>query len=339
MLRNQDSLTWKDFQVCERIGEGIYASVSKCINTKTQTLEVVKSLRVSLGSHSAADASLKAALREIFTLRSVCPHPNIVDFKGYFVDQGSVNIRLQHLDSDLAELISLADDPIEVRVIGRIVEDMLTALDFIHSKDIVIRDLKPGNILLSSASGRTKLADFGLAKVHRKDKCAAKSDDLCSREICTRWYKSIEALLGDREPEKPMDMWSAGLVIGELFNHGPIFPGISDINQLFLIYDALGQPTTTEWAELANLNDFAKVPFETKYARDSACLTPRAPADFNTVISGCLRFNPKKRLSASQALALVEGSAGTYQEVASWVHFALNESTVKSKHIDFREFA
>lgn len=84
-----------------------------------------------------------------------------------------------------------------------IVRDILLALEFCHAHNVMHRDLKSANLLIS-ARGRIKLADFGLARHFD-----ATTAPLTNRVI-TLWYRPPELLLGAELYTPSVDIWSAG---------------------------------------------------------------------------------------------------------------------------------
>ena len=84
--------------------------------------------------------------------------------------------------------------------------------------------------LLLDMSGHLKLADFGLAR--------AFSVPLrqYTHEVVTLWYRAPEILLGSEHYSTPADMWSAGCIFAEMVNRLPLFPGDSEIAELFRIF-------------------------------------------------------------------------------------------------------
>jgi serine/threonine protein kinase len=325
-----------------RIGDGIYSTVYSGWNSNARRREVLKFVRTTLDADSsAAKAALKAALRELLALRALTDASassqgggHVVRLWGYFVDQGSIVLRLEHMDADLGQLLALSDDclPSMDKVAVRIATDIFLGLSFVHAHHIVLRDLKPPNVLLSRVSGRAKLADFGLATPIASATPAtpqiANADPYQSREVFTRWYRPIESLLGSRRAEPAGDVWSAGLVVGELLNHGPLFPGISDINQISLIFAAIGTPpsaNTCSWPDLNKLPLLLHSPAGTSVP-DWSALVPRASGCLLAALQGTLRLLPETRLTADQVLndlLLPEVSTSSWRLVAKWVHETL----------------
>ena len=115
---------------------------------------------------------------------------------------------------------------------------ILSGVDFLHSHRIVHRDLKPQNILVSR-EGSVKLADFGLARIYD-------FSSLLTTVVVTLWYRSPEILLGTTYAT-PVDLWSCGCILAELFLRRPLFPGQYEVDQLGKIFGVLGTPSEAEW--------------------------------------------------------------------------------------------
>lgn len=59
--------------------------------------------------------------------------------------------------------------------------------------------------------------------------------------VATRWYRSPELLVGDTQYGPPVDVWAIGCVFAELLSGVPLWPGKSDVDQLYLIRKTLGK--------------------------------------------------------------------------------------------------
>ena len=276
-----------------KIGEGnfstVYVGRRNSLSYNNSKVEVIKMVRVSLGQSAPAVAALKSSLRELALFRSIGFHENIVDFYDCFADQGCICFRMEWLDTDLDKLLLKLDYALPLQVVARISNDFFSGLAYLHSLRMIHRDIKPGNLLFSSVAGICKIADFGLARGLDSEE---NLETFGSREVCTRWYKAVEVIIGSSKHSMAMDIWSAGCVLAELFNHGPLFPGVSDINQLFLIYSALGKP-----------NEFAR-PFimESPVETNWRTLVPRADNTGVEVLQGCFKYDPQQRATAKDLL-------------------------------------
>lgn len=74
--------------------------------------------------------------------------------------------------------------------------------------------------------------------------------------MVTLWYRAPEILLGSRHYSTPVDVWSVGCIFAEMVNQRPLFPGDSEIDELFKIFRVLGTPSEETWPGVTSLPDF-----------------------------------------------------------------------------------
>ena len=103
-----------------------------------------------------------------------------------------------------------------------------------HKHGFFHRDIKPEN-LLCNGPDLIKIADFGLARETR-------SRPPYTDYVSTRWYRAPEVLLRATNYSSPIDLWAVGCIIAELYTLQPLFPGRSEIDQIFRICSILGTP-------------------------------------------------------------------------------------------------
>ena len=130
---------------------------------------------------------------------------------------------------------------------------------------MVHRDLKPQNLLIDE-EGNIKLADFGLARAVSIPVRAY------THEVITMWYRPPEILLGQKvidvnedkiqfmfqKYSMPVDIWSLGSIFSEMMTNKALFPGDSEIDQIFKIFRVLGTPTSEIWPGVEELPDYKK---------------------------------------------------------------------------------
>lgn len=117
---------------------------------------------------------------------------------------------------------------------------ILCGLKYIHSADVIHRDLKPGNILVN-CKGQLQICDFGLAR-GISQKYTTISSPPITNYVATRWYRAPELILSKTEYSKAVDLWAAGCILGELYGRKPMFMGNNQLHQITEISRILGNP-------------------------------------------------------------------------------------------------
>jgi len=237
-------------------------------------------------------------LREISLLKQLgkANHPNIVRLldicHGQRMDREMVlYLVFEHVDQDLNLYIEKCPPPgLAPERIKDIMWQILSGVDFLHSHRIVHRDLKPQNILVSR-DGSVKLADFGLARIYD-------FSSLLTTVVVTLWYRSPEILLGTTYAT-PVDLWSCGCILAELYLRRPLFPGQYEIDQLGKIFGILGTPTESEWPANSSVMREA---FPVRSSRGLDSLFSEMDTQALDLLRRMLAFNPSKRISAAEAM-------------------------------------
>ncbi|CAH2017604.1 unnamed protein product [Acanthoscelides obtectus] len=170
-------------------------------------------------------------IREISLLKGL-RHSSIVELLDVMQTTDKLYLVFEYLDLDLKRYLDGTRSPLEAELIRSYMKQLIEALAYLHSHRILHRDLKPQNLLVDK-EGHIKLADFGLSR----------SFSLPTRtythEVVTVWYRAPELLLGARMYCTGIDIWSLGCVMAEMFTKRAIFPGDSEIDQLYKIFKIL----------------------------------------------------------------------------------------------------
>uniref|UniRef100_A0AAQ5XNK9 Cyclin-dependent kinase-like 5 n=1 Tax=Amphiprion ocellaris TaxID=80972 RepID=A0AAQ5XNK9_AMPOC len=174
----------------------------------------------------------ETTLRELKMLRTL-KQENIVELKEAFRRRGKLYLVFEYVEKNMLELLEELPNGVPSEKARSYIFQLIKAIHWCHKHDIVHRDIKPENLLISS-DDVLKLCDFGFAR-----NLSEGTDANYTEYVATRWYRSPELLLG-APYGKAVDMWSVGCILGELSDGQPLFPGESEIDQLFTIQKVLG---------------------------------------------------------------------------------------------------
>ncbi|KAG5175626.1 cyclin-dependent kinase [Tribonema minus] len=271
------------------IGSGTYGEVFKCEDTQTGTIVAVKRIRTDLEDEGIPST----ALREISVLREL-QHPNIVDLQDCVQSAGRLYLVFEFVDKDLKRYMESHEGPLPSLTIKSFMHQLLSGLEFCHARGVMHRDLKPQNLLVSR-DGRLKLADFGLARAF----CPPIRP--LTHEVVTLWFRPPEILLGSQTYAPPMDMWAVGTILAELAAKAPLFPGDSEIDELYKIFMLLGTPSEATWPGVTKLPDWNAI-FPTWPRLSLRHAAPGLSDAGLDLLNKCLVYDPAARVSARRAL-------------------------------------
>ncbi|KAG8990501.1 TFIIH complex serine/threonine-protein kinase subunit kin28 [Tulasnella sp. JGI-2019a] len=274
-----------------KIGEGGYAAVYRARHTVTGRQAAIKKIKVG----QFKDGLNMSAVREVRYLREL-HHPNVIALLDVFSSETNLNLVLEILNSDLEVVIRDRTIPFfKSQDVKSWMAMTIRGLEFCHRNWVLHRDIKPSNLLISS-SGVLKLADFGLAR----DLADPHAYMRMTSQVVTRWYRPPELLYGCRQYSTSIDIWAVGAVFAELMLGVPYMPGESDLDQLKTIFHALGTPTEEEWPGYTRLPDYCSVGQFSKQPLN-ILFSAASPAALD-LLSKCLIFEPRRRISAKDAL-------------------------------------
>lgn len=280
------------FDKLEKIGQGTYSSVYKARDLIHNKLVALKKVRFD--NHDPE--SIKFMAREIVLLRRL-DHPNVIKLEGLITSQISSNIYLvfEYMEHDLVGLTSIPDIKFSEPQIKCYMKQLLSGLDHCHSRGVLHRDIKGSNLLIDS-DGILKIADFGLASPYDPFNSA-----LMTSRVVTLWYRPPELLLGASHYGVSVDLWSAGCILGELYDGKPILPGKTEVEQLHKIFKLCGSPSEDYWRK-------SKLPYSTSfkpvqpYRRCVAERFKNFPSPALNLVETLLSIDPVHRGTAAFAL-------------------------------------
>ncbi|XP_037135422.1 serine/threonine-protein kinase MAK isoform X4 [Syngnathus acus] len=154
--------------------------------------------------------------------------------------------------------------------------------------------MKPENLLCMGPE-LVKIADFGLAREIR-------SKPPYTDYVSTRWYRAPEVLLRSSTYSSPIDLWAVGCIMAELYTLRPLFPGNSEVDEIFKICQVLGTVKKLEWPEGYHLASAMNFRFPQCVPTPLKTLIPNASREAINLMKDLLQWDPKKRPTAVQAL-------------------------------------
>ena len=205
-------------------GKGTYGVVYKGVDKTTGLFVALKKIKLNPDDEGIPSTTL----REISVLRQL-RHPNIVELSDVVQNDGRLYLVFEFVDRDLKKYLDSVDSNLPPNIIQSFTHQMSEALDYIHKRGIIHRDMKPQNVLVSS-EGCLKIADFGLARAF------VPPIRPFTHEVVTLWYRAPEILLGCKTYALPVDMWSLGCIVAEMVTRRPLFPGDSEIDEIYKIF-------------------------------------------------------------------------------------------------------
>jgi serine/threonine protein kinase len=198
-------IAWDDLEMIEKLGEGTFGTVHACLFKATPC--AVKQLREDKESSVQLLADM---LREHDAMTGL-RHPNVVLMLGIATDHVQrVGIVLERLEISLLELLHGGSEYKEYRTwrasLLSIASDVAKGVTYLHFNNVLHRDLKPGNVLLSD-SWVAKVADFGSSA---NAKTSATGDAALHG---TPPYMAPEVANGEINQTAALDVWSFGCLL------------------------------------------------------------------------------------------------------------------------------
>lgn len=296
------------FQKKHQVGQGTYGSVFMGADKVTGAIVALK----RINTEQEENGFPITAIREVKILKAL-KHKNIVKLLEIVTSKEqneipkNVFMVFEYHEYDLTGILETGEIRLTQDHIKSWSHQLLQGVHFMHVNKILHRDLKSSNILISR-NGELKIADWGLARSWNE------SMKHLTNPVVTLWYRSIELLLGCKDYDTKIDMWSVGCIIAEMFRRSGLLKGSDETTQLNLIFHSCGHPCVNDWPQIKS-----KCPLWTNYELKSGerplpsklrqVLKQRLPnpawmtESAIELISNLLTYNPDKRWSAGTAVA------------------------------------
>lgn len=219
MQINRVQLVGSRYQIKRKLGAGAMGVVYEAYDRLYRRQVALKQVITQFGSEgSTADANAstdtRLALANEFQVLSSLKHPHIIGVSDYGFHQGQPYYTMQFLESSMTIREFAEGKPLSEKI--RVLVEMLQALQYLHQRGVIHRDLKPDNALVSS-DGSLNVLDFGLATLYE-----SKTDD--GSIAGTIAYMAPEVLQGE-SVSAASDLYAVGTMAYEIFaGHRPFTP-------------------------------------------------------------------------------------------------------------------
>ncbi|KAI8385761.1 kinase-like domain-containing protein [Blakeslea trispora] len=283
------------YEKISKIGEGTYGVVFKAMQKNTKTLVALKKIRLNL-----QEGVPTTTIREIAILKEM-KHQNIVKLLDMIQRDATIYLVFDFFEMDLRRYMDKTKRKgMTANHIKSFTHQLLQGIRYCHSHRIIHRDLKPQNLLIDKY-GRLTIADLGLSRAFGVPMRTY------THQVITLWYRAPEILLGSRHYSTAVDMWSVGCIMAEMITLKAIFPGGTQIDEMFRIFQMLGTPTEESWPGVSTLPDYnaSFPPWKSKELRKAIEEFSHSihglPDSTYDLLGSLLTYDPVTRLSALKA--------------------------------------
>jgi len=288
----------KRYKIIEPMSHGAYGIVCSAMDQDTRRHVAVKKIE-GVFEHVTIT---KRTLRELRILRHL-QHENLMRVKNIFItgtlsDYEEIYVVSELMETDLASTLR-SSQPFTDDHCQFFLYQILRGMKYVHSAQVIHRDLKPRNLLVNSNCD-LKICDFGLARMQFSDK-----EWVCpmTEYVCTRWYRAPEVLCSWTDYSGAIDIWSIGCILAEMHMRQPLYPGRNTQHQLDLIIGLLGSPEGEELMKIPNekCRKFIKSlppmpgrPFPEYFTNMSV--------EAQELLAKMLRWDPESRITVCEAI-------------------------------------
>ncbi|XP_056139061.1 serine/threonine-protein kinase TAO1 [Lampris incognitus] len=227
----------KLFSDLREIGHGSFGAVYFARDVRTNEVVAIKKMSYS-GKQS--NEKWQDIIKEVKFLQRI-QHPNSIEYKGCFLREHTAWLVMEYCLGSASDLLEVHKKPLQEVEIAAITHGALQGLAYLHSHNMIHRDIKAGNILLTEP-GQVKLADFGSASI------ASPANSF----VGTPYWMAPEVILAmdEGQYDGKVDIWSLGITCVELAERKPPLFNMNAMSALYHIAQN-ESPTllSSEWTD------------------------------------------------------------------------------------------
>lgn len=305
---DQDFIIDKRFRIVKELGHGAYGIVCSAkydMGANDPENECYVAIK-KITNIFTKKILCKRSLRELKLLKFFRGHKNIICLYDLDIipdpltgDFNEVYLYEELMECDMHQIIR-SRQPLTDSHFQYFIYQTLCGLKYIHSADVLHRDIKPGNLLVN-ADCELKICDFGLARGFLE--VPEENVGFMTEYVATRWYRAPEVMLSFTNYTKAIDIWSVGCILAELLGEKPLFRGKDYVDQLNQILLILGTPSDTTLSKIGSsraqsyvrsLPFMRRVPFKEIF--------PNANPLALDLLERMLTLDPFERITVDEAL-------------------------------------
>nr|QGW49060.1 CBL-interacting protein kinase 1 [Vitis yeshanensis] len=202
-MENNGSILMQRYDLGKLLGQGTFAKVHHARNLKTGTSVAIKIIDKEKILKVGMVDQIK---REISVMRLI-RHPNVVELYEVMASKTKIYFVMEYAKG--GELFNkVAKGKLKEDVARKYFQQLISAVDFCHSRGVYHRDLKPENLLLDE-NGNLKVSDFGLSALAE----SKHQDGLLHTTCGTPAYVAPEVINRKGYDGAKADIWSCGVVL------------------------------------------------------------------------------------------------------------------------------
>ena len=231
------------YRLLEPIGQGTTGRVYLARDPKINRLVAVKLIDLSLERDEDEVEDARDRFRREAETAGRLSHPNIVTIFDIGSAKGRAYIAMEFVKGDLLSRFTSPETLLPPRLVLELGALVADALDYAHSRNVIHRDIKPGNIMYDSVSGDLKITDFGIARLIDVDRTRT------GVVLGTPSFMSPEQIEG-RNVKGHTDLFALGVSLYELLTGRLPFRGNSMTKLMFVIANEPHEPVSAVRASL-----------------------------------------------------------------------------------------
>ncbi|TSN39307.1 Serine/threonine-protein kinase TAO1 [Bagarius yarrelli] len=212
----------KLFTDLREIGHGSFGAVYFARDVRTSEVVAIKKMSYS---GKQTNEKWQDIIKEVKFLQNI-KHPNSIEYKGCYLREHTAWLVMEYCLGSASDILEVHKKPLQEVEIAAITHGALQGLAYLHSHNMIHRDIKAGNILLTEP-GQVKLADFGSASIVSP----------ANSFVGTPYWMAPEVILAmdEGQYDGKVDVWSLGITCIELAERKPPLFNMNAMSALYHI--------------------------------------------------------------------------------------------------------